>query len=215
MLERPRSSARIRLATLVLATAGCPGEDEPDASASAAAATADSGGQPTCEPVPLLGGDEPSGYERCLPIDAVNRVAAVACPPANGELTPGDPEQCGPCDAFPTGGECVRGSPVRNFCHYDCSTDADCGPGAACLCAIEAGAPFNQCVTATCTTNDDCEVGCGYSLYCNEPNALRCRDEAVECLGHGDCPTESQPNNDFCAYKSNPGDWVCLECAGE
>lgn len=155
------------------------------------------------------------------PDGSVHRVAVAACSP--GHRNP-------PCSEKATehrcrGSEdCTGGSHARCvmahlysepryggtcFCSYSCSTDADCGPGRACLC--QPGAP-GQCADAACLTDADCTVGqCALSIleYAGENElALACRGPLDACHSDADCKEPGRPR---CVYRKNEKKWACDE----
>ena len=167
-----------------------------------------------CTPLDQADGGTPSGFERCTPTGAINRVEPVECLPTRA-LAPALKE-CGDCDEFAAPGFCAQHPDVldEDFCHYDCTTDEDCGPGGACACSIEGEVAFNQCVTADCATNDDCETGCGLSIACGKPSHLACFDGEPECSGDGTCPSPGEDNGDYCAWSGSQDAWSCFHCDG-
>ena len=115
-----------------------------------------------------------TGVEEC-PDGTKNRVQAVQCAPIIGQRA------CNP-DNVPDGfreefmrqagctvdadcnerpnGKCVDTSIQIPSCgcKYPCQTDADCDAGKVCICA-GVDSPNARCVTANCTSNDDCASG--------------------------------------------------------
>jgi hypothetical protein len=143
-----------------------------------------------------------------------------------------DGGQSGPCvDSNCTGGtngrcECFEpptACGTRTICTYDdCTSDADCGAGMACLCrettlpsglaATTSAARRTVCVTASCRVDSDCGSG-GYcspspSPYCTEwfTVEFHCHTPTDECLNDADC---GQPNS-YCTYDGTRGHWACM-----
>ena len=173
-----------------------------------------------CEPVMQPGSREPSGLELCEPSHVWRLATSVECLPTPA-LEPGsDPSFCGECDAFAAEGFCADAVPPvqqTSFCHYDCTTDEDCGPGAVCVCAAEGFMPFNQCMEAECLGADDCgDYDCGFSYSCGLPSGTHCRSEADECRGDDDCPPPGGPPADSdCRWRNSDDAFTCnpdLEC---
>lgn len=154
----------------------------------------DDGGT-TCDAPSDLGG----GVERCANGYTVRSAAKIeACqsilPRADVTCT-ADPltDQCA-SDAdcvFNPNGHCGPASgdlAPSCTCSYGCTTDADCGPGAICVCDDLAG----HCEAATCTSDADCEAGqlCARYFYNCAPG-WACTTSNNSCAGPEDClPTE-------------------------
>ena len=113
-----------------------------------------------------------------------------------------------------------RGAPTTTSytCSYEsCSTDADCGNGAACLCRAELGnGGVNLCVVAGCKTDADCGGSTCSPTYALSPGgqcrsegggyqALRCHGPDDECTDDSDCA----PSGKDCAYSEAKKHWVC------
>lgn len=200
---------------------GCATKDEGDlegvgddehagASLSLESSDGASGVDVTCEPLLQPGTSEPSGIEHCSN-GSWQRTEVVACV-GQTALPPESTGCVTPCDEFPVAGVCrsPAASPY-SFCHYDCVSDSDCGPGAICICATgdDPGKgellEVNQCVRANCTTAGDCDSGaCGVSAGdCNVVDRAQCRMADDECSGHEDCPTDAvaSTNADLCVSR--------------
>ena len=183
------------------------GSDE--AAATTSSSSGGTAGTEDCNPANQPNSGGPSGMEVCQPSEAINRIMPASCAPTPPLTANVDPDGCGACDRFPVPATCVTEPSVAEpFCHYDCTTDADCGPGAACQCAIEGLTTFNVCVEATCWNADDCELGCGLGSGCWLPSALHCRAEDDECAGHGDCPLPSE-SDEHCAWNDPQQTFRC------
>ncbi len=174
----------------------------------------------------------PTGYEQCSD-GGLYRKESVAChlreptPPWQVACTgptnaADDCESDDDCQAFPGGGTCyfadVDG--LSCYCHYDCQTDADCGPGALCKCATDDDDwVLNQCIPAyTCNTDDDCPKGercllrppvdgsgsgpVGFVAACTGP------DDA--CVSASDCPTDPSGQETDCRYDPQQTRFVCV-----
>ncbi len=193
------------------------------------------GGEVTCADVTFADTDgEPTGYEQCSD-GAVYRKEAVACHPrpATGETPCAGPtwaaddcEADADCQAFSGNGSCyfadVDGQSC--YCHYDCQTDADCGPGAICRCAADEDGwrAVNQCVPAyTCTTDADCPGaercllrtlkggGCPGQVG----TVAACTSPEDECATQSDCPGPSGTGTD-CRYDPQQARFVCENDTG-
>ena len=81
----------------------------------------------------------------------------------------------------------------------ECSCDADCESGSACICANEAidrsvgQAAANRCIPVDCTGADDCRGGLcrmdlGVCVGTYYPEAFRCTTEGDDCVFPSDCP---------------------------
>ncbi|WP_437669131.1 ferritin-like domain-containing protein [Sorangium sp. So ce131] len=153
------------------------------------------------DPEPVVIAGQNTGYVRCAG-GWLHRAEVVACPsplpraescedPLGGEGNCKSDADCtdqpnGYC-ATSTGGEVLPGC----FCHYGCTTDADCGAGQICLC----GDPVGQCVISSCTSDDDCgRLLC--SSYVLNPGCdgigFACQTPADECAVDADCPGDEQ-----------------------
>ena len=173
----------------------------------------------TCASVPQPGG-MPSGIEQCEPSVSWNRTEAVTCA-ASASVPPEDDGCINPCMSFAVPGVCRSGTGITGdpFCHYECQTDADCGEGAACICAFEGMHGFNQCVDASCRSDADCGSGtCGLSRHCNLVSLLRCRTDADACGGDNQCSSldPASGSEPHCTYYTRDesftcSPWVCSE----
>lgn len=168
----------------------------------------------TCASVPQPGG-MPSGIEQCEPSVSWNRTEPLTCA-ASATVPPEDDGCINPCMSFAVPGVCrsdtgITGDP---FCHYECQTDADCGEGAACICAFEGMHGFNQCVDASCRSDADCASGsCGLSRHCGLVSKLECRSDADACGGDADCSVEP---GSLCTYVNRDARFECsLPLCGE
>jgi hypothetical protein len=121
------------------------------------------------------------------------------------------------CTAHPDG-LCSRfdlktGTPTGGCqCYYGCTSDADCGSGAICLC----GDPIGQCVAASCATDANCGVGqlCTMSTplgTCPSGVPFACQTSIDTCGGNRDCGS-SPGGFSVCGY-SNSQHQCVLSCA--
>lgn len=162
-----------------------------------------SGGAPTLsdcpdpEPIILEGVD--TGYEDCGAY--MRRREALGCP------EPVDSDCCG--DAC-GGDEYCAEDETGCWCTQQCSTDADCGPGQACLCGYsEDGADIaTHCVAASCSGGD-----CGEGQECvnyamgNDCLTTRfaCTTPEDECRADADCDgllCQPTPDGRMCEQSS-------------
>lgn len=125
----------------------------------------------------------------------------------------GPPPSCAP-EAADTGctddGDCADGergaclpSAYGCFCsYYQCVTDADCSPDAACRCGTELS-PSSRCVDADCRVDADCPTGrcqaspgghCGVARRDEELpiGGWFCASPLDACNSDDDCPEEEQ-----------------------
>jgi hypothetical protein len=157
-------------------------------------------GSPNQDCQPILQEDgTPTGFEQCMPDDAVVRTEPVACsdpyPPSFGATCNSGYGVCS-SDADCTDaayGSCGYPADITGACHceYGCGTDADCGAGRVCMCA-----PLDQgtrCIEADCQTDADCDPG--YRCALSPGNdwslvwpSLRCHGATDECQGDAACP---------------------------
>jgi hypothetical protein len=119
----------------------------------------------------------------------------------------------GDCTTGPNG-HCIYWAGGDNKgceCTYGCTTDADCGPESACVCAGASDAiAYSRCVHATeCRVDADCASGeCGLSWgpeirsdnKCPVFPELRCRSAQDACRSNVDCPGDEAP---FCVHVPN------------
>lgn len=153
------------------------------------------------------------------PNGSVHRVEAAACNPGHEKLACSDKateHQCradADCSVGPQG-RCVMAHLFSEpryggtcFCSYTCATDADCGPGRACVCE---GRPYGQCADAECRSDADCILGeCALSVVDRADQddlALACRGPGSECRGDSDCKEPSRPR---CVYHKSDKRWAC------
>ncbi|WP_044986242.1 ferritin-like domain-containing protein [Sorangium cellulosum] len=153
------------------------------------------------DPEPVLVAGQNTGYVRCAG-GWMHRAEVITCPsplprPEACKDTGGGAGSCSSdadCTERPHG-FCSPGlggeAPPGCFCHYGCTTDAECNEGQICLC----GDPVGQCVQARCTSDQDCgTVLC--SSYVLNPGCggtgFACQTATDECAGDGDCPGEQQ-----------------------
>lgn len=89
-------------------------------------------------------------------------------------------------------------------CVYACSRDSDCGDGQICLPpgVDPTGPEYGICITATCTTNDDCGSGeCSFTSWndgCGFIRTLACRTPEDACRLNDDCADGTY--QDTCAF---------------
>lgn len=163
-----------------------------------------------CDAALQTGTEEPAGLLVCSD-RSVQRESSTVC---SGDVIVLDESEgeCGACDRFATAGVCRIDPGQGVFCHYDCSVDADCGPGALCVCASNEVISFNQCIIAECATADDCGPHeCGVSFADRgRPTSANCRGDDDECHGDDDCP-----DSDGCLYGSVHGRFRCVNVSGE
>ena len=177
------------------------------------------GGEPLFQ-LPELRVDD--GMERC-PDGQVHRFEAAQCL-HHLEIKECPADECGgPCDQLGDG-VCNELFVDSCFCHYPCTSDADCLPGAACLCA--AGIPsggggyeglvaISECVPANCRTDADCGEFlcalspslCGYGFN----DGLFCHTADDECVDGQDCVDQQLGN--LCVFEAAEQRWVCTEAA--
>jgi hypothetical protein len=104
--------------------------------------------------------------------------------------------------------------------HDACLTDADCGPGSACVCQTPGvqgcGVPptyGNACVPSNCRTGADCSpcAVCREQYVCGKVTGYFCATPGDECAGDSDCPS-AEPG--ACQYQN--GRWSCqsVGCPG-
>ncbi len=196
--------------------------------------TADMGTGPqvTCEDQVFTDTDGgPTGLELCSN-GAIYRKDAVTCHPRPLSdpdywscMYPGDTSPCvqdSDCKGFTSGGACIaRGDDQGCACHYDCQTDADCGPGALCRCApspIGGNWRLNQCIRAEgCLVDADCPAGERCLLaplreeYCLDTMVAHCTSPADECSGDADCPPAMTSGIARCEYDGQAGRFLCVE----
>lgn len=102
------------------------------------------------------------------------------------------------------------GSQTSCVCSYSCAGDSDCGDGYVCACSGVSGE--SRCISATCTTNDDCPSGeCSLSVYddgCGSVASLHCRSDVDSCRTADDCTDGG--NNVQCAVDHGGGPFSCL-----
>lgn len=95
-------------------------------------------------------------------------------------------------------------------CAYPCTSDSDCQPGTACVCAgvVPSNQPWPTCSTAACRTGADCASGeCGISSYedgCGYDVEMACRAPDDACRVDGDCGEGYQ-----CVTPYGSGEWTC------
>lgn len=164
------------------------------------------------------------GLEIC-PDGQIHRHTAVEC------LDPLPIQECpanecpGPCDEL---GDGLCNTVYQGYCtcEYPCTTDADCKPGAACLCAggqPTGGGGYNhfigrtQCVPADCRTDADCgEFLCALSPgVCGYGGVLGlfCHTAEDDCVGNQDCYDQQLGN--LCLFEAAEQRWKCtvmFEC---
>jgi len=151
----------------------------------------------TCEnPVPImqLDTDLPSGFVRCED-GFVHRVEAVECVAPHAQDSSYCAEFMVGCESAADCldkpyGSCSDGLFGECWCHYGCSTDADCDPGYACACAGVVD-ERSTCILAGCTTDEACGAGlCGLSDYdgcCGTQHSLACAGADADCHVDAEC----------------------------
>jgi hypothetical protein len=178
------------------------------------------GGGTLCDgAIPVLQPDgSPSGFSQC-PDGTIHRVEAVSCNPAvDAPLCAGteDVQSCttnADCTDAPNG-VCVSsagGFDPQTYCGcvYPCTADSDCGASEVCVCdgVVDDGTGWAHCVSAGCTTNDDCASGeCGISTFfdgCFYDVQVGCRDDNDACRLDTDCAAGT------CVLTSGLDDWSC------
>ncbi|AUX34023.1 MULTISPECIES: ferritin-like domain-containing protein [Sorangium] len=153
------------------------------------------------DPEPILVAGQNTGYVRCAG-GWMHRAEVITCasplPRPEACKDPGAGASSCSSDADCTEqphGFCSPGlggeAPPGCFCHYGCTTDAECNEGQICLC----GDPVGQCVQALCTSDQDCgRLLC--SSYVLNPGCggtgFACQTATDECAGDGDCPGDQQ-----------------------
>jgi hypothetical protein len=158
-------------------------------------------GFPCEDPGPVLIADKDTGFAFCTG-GPVHRPKSQACPsklPRSFEckIAPDDHSSCvtdADCSDSPDG--FCQHNPPGSFppgcgCAYGCTTDAQCGEGAICLC----GDPVGRCAQASCTTDADCG-GLLCASYTSNPGcditAFACQNELDECMTDKDCMEGTQ-----------------------
>lgn len=153
---------------------------------------------PCRNPAPLLGpGGESTGYVTCDG-STIHRAAKLACAnplPRAAACDSGYPPDAGystctydsDCTAGPHG-YCELGpfGYPGCQCNYGCVQDADCAAGQICLC----GNPVGQCVSATCTVDQDCGQGLclSYQAMPGCPSlGFSCQAQGDTCASDSDC----------------------------
>ena len=173
----------------------------------------------------------PTGFELCSN-GATYRKDAVTCHPRQLSdpdfwacMYPGDTSPCvqdSDCQDFASGGVCLAADADQGCtCHYDCQTDADCGPGALCRCAadpVTASGNLNRCIPAEgCQVDADCPAGERCLLaplreeYCLDTMVAQCTSPADECSGDADCPPPMISGIARCEYDGQAGRFVCVD----
>ena len=161
-----------------------------------------------------------SGFARC-PDGTTHRVEAVACDPTICVKPCAGTEanlQCqtdADCTATPYG-KCGSFAPEGLSeldscqCASSCVTDADCGPGMACVCAgvIPSGRSWSVCAPTDCATGNDCASGecgvTGWGYGCGTNINMGCRTEQDACHLDSDCDS-----GDSDCYPPGGGGWQC------
>jgi hypothetical protein len=218
---------RWTLMALIVALAGCGGDetnDQPDGSADTDSDTdfdfdtdypydldaglRCDGGVDIMQPAPNGEGEIPTGVERC-PDGTYHRYTTVPCTNKANTVDDGcDQDACDALDCAP-GQVCVNVfadlSPCS--CHTPCASDADCTPDEACMCTFGSVA---YCESADCRTDADCggfECGLSFDSDCGELEILGCHSPSDECQNSEQCD-----GPDECVYSSD--DWYCMfgEC---
>lgn len=91
------------------------------------------------------------------------------------------------------------------FCSYSCATDADCGPGKACVCG---DANRGTCAEARCRTDADCAGGtCTLSTIERADQSalvLACHGPKDACRSDADCSSVER-----CVYVHERERWEC------
>ncbi len=106
-----------------------------------------------------------------------------------------------------------------NRCYYDeCSTDADCGTDAICVCGNGEWSSRNACVSSTCRVDADCGPGqtcadaVAYAGSCRSSGSpeFHCTSDADECQVDADCTDQEQPLESVgCAWDSEQSRRLC------
>jgi hypothetical protein len=109
------------------------------------------------------------------------------------------------CDAFQYG---YCDSQQEAVCASGCSFDADCGPGAICICGDARSPSGGTCHDSSCVSDAECQPGylcASYSAGCG--GGYACQTPQDTCLAQGDCKASQvcQPGGD--------GHRVCSEAA--
>jgi hypothetical protein len=112
------------------------------------------------------------------------------------------------CQEKPNG-FCLDTPWVGCGCAYGCTTDADCAPGAMCMC----GDPVGTCVATTgCKKDADCGPGLRCATYTDNPGcgglAFACQTTDDKCTGDGDCPS-----GQMCTLQNGHRECVTPQCA--
>lgn len=156
---------------------------------------------PCSNPAPLPGPDgTPTGYVTCDG-GSVHRSARMDCPSVVPRAA-----ACQPYVSYDAGigggcthdsdctaqanGYCVPGIQFPGcVCDYGCIRDSDCAQGQICEC----GNPAGKCVSATCTSDQDCGQGLCLS-YEAMPGcgmtAFACQKPGDTCVSNADCTAQ-------------------------
>lgn len=105
---------------------------------------------------------------------------------------------CSPLEG-PVEGRCLRLS--------ECTKDADCESGEACVCSGPEWHNYPRCLPAECRSSSDCPSGsCGLSSdACGLPGSTHCHTERDECRFNSDCSGVDEE----CRFLSSFGHWAC------
>ncbi len=171
----------------------------------------------TCDdPVAVLVDGKDTGYDTCA-AGQTRRREAKACPSALPRAAAcnsgGGADSCktdSECNDKPNG-YCAAASGNQApgcSCAYGCTTDADCGADAICLC----GAPVGRCVPAKCKDDAGCPEG-DCTSYDSSPGcafiAFACQSTADTCGGDKDC---AGSGGTMCAYGSGAAGAAAKSC---
>lgn len=169
--------------------------DDGDEAASSTGGVEDMG-TPDCAPILQMDGS-PSGFEQCMSSGAIFRTSAEVCvnpfPPSDGNSCAyGTCFSDADCTDAPYGACELQGDfPAECNCIYGCKSDAECGPGFACMCTpVDDG---TRCIEADCRSDADCSEGYRCELspgggWSWELASLHCHDPDDECQSDADCP---------------------------
>lgn len=179
---------------------------------------------PACkEPAPVVVGGKATGFESCSG-STLHRPEAVTCPSTLPRATSCDAGTGGagggvPAPACVTDADCTeKPNGYCNLasgdiqptclCNYGCTTDADCGAGAICVC----GDPVGHCASSTCTSDASCGAGLLCASYTSDPGcggqAFACQASGDDCLTDADCS-----NSDQCSYDGEHHTCTPISCA--
>jgi hypothetical protein len=184
----------------------------------------------TCESTFVDAGTASASHAR-VPLH--HRPMPACCSSERGPGPAGQPYPSGVASTCTLDSQCTAGVDGRCFpfeglvgiggCSYDeCSTDSDCGSGAACLCRNSSADDFaTVCVRGgNCVVDSDCGPGgyCSPSIgqNCFSPNSYFCHTAMDTCMDDSDCPSVvADPLScrilTPCAFDPQQRRWACTQ----